>query len=122
MLDFGFATEQEIRAELGRRLRAQRLAQGMTRAELAERAGMSLNTLAALENKGQCTLESFIRAASGLGLAGELQSAFTLKIKSIAQMERAELAKRIRAPRKSAVAKAKLSASGLPPAAPKRRA
>lgn len=105
MLDFGFATEQEIRAELGKRLRAQRLAQGLTRAEAAERAGVSLNTLGTLENKGRCTLENFIRAALGLGIADELQALFTLKIKSIAQMQRAEQARRVRAPRKSSAVK-----------------
>lgn len=122
MLDFGFATEQEIRTELGRRLHAQRLAQGLTQAELAERAGISINTLGALENKGKCTLENFIRTAMGLGVAGELQALFTLKIKSIAQMERAEQAKRVRAPRKSAGAKLKQNAVGPSPSSPKRRA
>lgn len=105
MLDFAFATEQEIRAELGKRLREQRLAQGLTQVELAQRAGISTNTLGPLESKGQCTLESFIRTVMGLGLADELQSLFALEIKSIAQMERSEQGKRIRAPRKSVVAK-----------------
>jgi DNA-binding XRE family transcriptional regulator len=120
MLDFGFATEQEIRAELGKRLQAQRLAQGLTQAELAERAGISANTLGALENRGQCTLENFIRAAMGLGLAGELESLFALRIKSIAQMEQAEQAKRVRAPRKSAFAKARRDAGARmnPPTKP----
>ena len=100
MLDFGFASEQEVRAELAQRLRAQRLLQGLSQAELAERAGISLSTVKLIEHKGQCTLENFMRLLSGLGLVGELQALFELKPKSIAQMERSEQANRVRAPRK----------------------
>lgn len=100
MLDFGFASEQEVRTELAERLRAQRLLQGLSQAELAERAGFSLSTVKLIESKGQCTLENFMRLVTGLGLIGELQSLFVLKPKSIAQMERAEQTKRRRAPRK----------------------
>jgi transcriptional regulator with XRE-family HTH domain len=110
MLDFGFASEHEIRIELGKRIRAQRLAQGLSQVELAERAGIGANTLKLLEGKGKCTLENFIRTVSGLGLADEMESLFTLKIQSIAQMERAEQAKRQRAPRKSARARNKPAA------------
>lgn len=99
MLDFGFASEQEIRLELGKRLRAQRLAQGLPQLELAQRAGVSVNTVKLLESKGRCTLENFMRIVLGLGLADELQPLFMLKIQSIAQMERAEQAERMRAPR-----------------------
>jgi transcriptional regulator with XRE-family HTH domain len=101
MLDFGFASEQEIRLELGRRLRAQRLAQGVSQVELAQRAGIGVNTLKLLEGKGKCTFENFIRTVLALGLADELQSLLMLKIDSIAQMERAEQARRMRAPRAS---------------------
>ncbi|HEX8887352.1 MAG TPA: transcriptional regulator [Noviherbaspirillum sp.] len=106
MLDFGFASEQEIRLELGRRLRAQRLAQGLSQVELAQvelaqRAGIGVNTLKLLEGKGKCTFENFIRTVLALGLADELQSVLLLKIDSIARMERAEQARRIRAPRAS---------------------
>lgn len=99
MLDFGFASEQEIRLELGRRLRTQRLAQGLSQVELAQRAGIGVNTLKLLEGKGKCTFENFIRTVLGLGLADQLQSLLLLQIDSIAQMERAEQARRIRAPR-----------------------
>lgn len=121
MLDFGFASEQEIRIELGKRLRAHRLAQGLSQVELAERAAIGVSTLKLLESKGQCTLENFIRAALGLGLADEMQSLFILKIKSISQMEQAEQAMRVRAPRKSAVAKLKQKAGASPPRPPKPR-
>jgi len=101
MLDFGFASEQEIRLELGRRLRAQRLTQGLSQVELAQRAGIGVNTLKLLEGKGKCTFENFIRTVLALGLADELQSLLLLKMDSIARMEQAEQARRIRAPRAS---------------------
>ncbi len=105
MLDFGFASEQEIRAELARRLRVQRLAQGLSQAILAERAGIGLATLQRVEGRGVSTLENFVRVVMGLGLADELQPLFSLKIRSISQMEEAEKVKRVRAPRKTARAK-----------------
>lgn len=113
-MDFGFATEQEIRAEFGRRLRAQRLAQSLSQFELAERIGVAVSTLKLLEQKGQCSFENFVRVVMALGLADELQTLFELKMLSIAQMELAEHAKRKRAPRKTAVAKSRLTAPGLP--------
>lgn len=101
MLDFGFASEQEARVELCQRLRARRLIQGLSQAELAERAGISVSTVKLIENKGQCTLENFMRIVIGLGLAGELQALFVYNPKSIAQMEQAAQANRVRAPRKA---------------------
>ncbi|MGS0743154.1 hypothetical protein ACVBEF_15170 [Glaciimonas sp. GG7] len=63
-----------------------------------------------------------MRVALGLGLADEMQSLFIPKIKSISQMEQAEQAKRVRAPRKSAIAKLKQKAGASPLRPPKPRA
>lgn len=97
--DFNFATSSEIAKELGGRLRAQRLSQGLTQTEVAERAGVSRLTVLKIEANGQTSFESFIRLTQALGLVDELMLLFSLKIDSIAQMERAEAFRR-RAPRR----------------------
>lgn len=101
MLDFGFATYQEVCKELGARLKAQRLVQQITQKELAAQAGLFPGTVKNLENKGQSSIESAVRIVLALGLADHLQALFKLRIESIAQMEQAEKGKRIRAPRKA---------------------
>lgn len=100
MLDFGFATYEEVCAELGLKLKRQRLAQALTQKDLAGRAGVSLGTVKNLETKGQSSLESLMRIIMALGLVDELVGLFELRVASIAQMERFQLAERKRAPSK----------------------
>ncbi len=100
MLDIGFATYEEVCAELGKRLKRQRLAQGLPQEELAARASVSSGTVKNLESKGQASLESLVRIVMALGLVDELARLFELKVTSIQQMERAQLAERKRAPSK----------------------
>ena len=101
MLDFAFSTSDEVTAELGLRLKAVRLSQSLTQADLAERAGVSVGTVKVLEKTGQTSVASLIRVV--LGLTDQLQSLFVLKVQSIAEMEQAQLAQRQRAPRKTRV-------------------
>jgi transcriptional regulator with XRE-family HTH domain len=103
-LDFSFSSPDEIARELARRLKAARLAQGLQQPELALRAGLSVGTVKALENKGQSTLSSLIRVVQALGLTQDLQQAFVLQVHSIAQMEQAQQAVRRRAPRRPGAA------------------
>lgn len=100
MLDFVFATADEICAELGSRLKAARLVQGMQQVELAARAGVSRGTVSTLESSGQSTLASIVRVAQALNLVDELQDLFKLQIRTIAEMERSEQGKRKRVSRK----------------------
>jgi transcriptional regulator with XRE-family HTH domain len=100
MLDFGLASSDEIAQQLGARLKALRLHQGLQQGELAMRAGVSRATVTALENRGHCTLSSLLRVVQALGREADLQGLFELKVQSIAQMEKAEAARRVRAPRK----------------------
>jgi transcriptional regulator with XRE-family HTH domain len=63
-------TEQELRAELGRRLHERRAAQGRTLASVAMQAGLSVPYVANLENgRGNPTLASLHRLAGALGVA-----------------------------------------------------
>ena len=100
MLDFNFAAPDEIAQELAHRLKAARLAHGLQQPELALRAGVSTGTVKSLENKGQSTLASMIRVVQALGLAHDLQQAFVLQVRSIADMEQAQQPPRKRAPRR----------------------
>lgn len=86
------STPQEIMAGLGARLRAQRLAQNLSQANLAEMAGVSLGTVQTMEKNGRCSLESVVQIAGTLGLTDELIALFQLKKQSIAQMEKADVA------------------------------
>ena len=101
MLDFAFSTSDEITAALGLRLKAVRLSQSLTQADLAERAGVSVGTVKSLERTGQSSVTSLVRVVQALGLSDHLQSLFVLKVQSIAEMAQAQLAKRQRAPRKA---------------------
>ena len=103
MLDFAFSTSDEITAELGLRLKAVRLSQSLTQADLAERAGISVGTVKSLERTGQSSVASLVRVVQALGLTDQLQSLFVLKVQSIAEMEQAQLAQGRRAPRKARV-------------------
>jgi transcriptional regulator with XRE-family HTH domain len=94
------ASNDEILHELGGRLRAQRLAQGLPQAELAAMAGVSLGTIKSLERGAASSMDTFIRVVQALGLTDHLQPLFELPRQSIAQMEQAQRAQRVRAPRR----------------------
>ena len=93
------ATPNEIAAELGRRLQVVRLRQALQQADLARMAGVSRAAISSLENRGTSTLETFLRVTYSLGLSEELESLFSAKPVSIAQMEAASRQIQ-RAPRK----------------------
>ncbi|TAL96740.1 MAG: helix-turn-helix domain-containing protein [Paraburkholderia sp.] len=91
MLHFELATVEEICTELASRLREHRLAQNITQAELAGRAGISMGTVRNFESKGQATLESLIKIVMALGLAGSLSDLFVLRATTIRDMEKASV-------------------------------
>ena len=99
-MDFNLASPTEVCLELGGRLKAARQTRSIQQAELASRAGISRNTLLALESHGQGSLATLVRVASALGIVDQLQSLFITRIDSIAQLEAraAPLPKRIRKP------------------------
>lgn len=100
MLYFSLASFDEIASELGVRLKALRLAQALPQTELATLAGVSRYVVQELESSGKCTLIAWLRIVQALGRESDLQGLFEQKVSSIAEMERAESARRVRAPRK----------------------
>ncbi|MEQ1593043.1 MAG: helix-turn-helix domain-containing protein [Thiobacillaceae bacterium] len=100
MFDINFSSPEEICLALCQRLRAQRLAQSLSQVALANLAGVSTGTVRNLETKGQASLDSLVHIIIALGLTDDLSTLFVLKLNSIARMEKAERAKRQRAPRR----------------------
>ena len=100
MIDIKLMSAAELAAELGARLKRRRLALRMTQEELAQRSGLNVGTVKNLEAKtGSCTLDTLIRIASVLGVAEQFETLFVVNPKSIAQMEQAATAPRLRARR-----------------------
>jgi len=71
-----FIIEDDLSADLAKRLQARRLALGLSRKRLGELAAVSPETLRAFERTGQVSLRRFIRLADALGLGGELAALF----------------------------------------------
>lgn len=69
LLDFTFATSEEIRTALAERLKAARLGRNMQQSELAAAAGVSRGTVHNLETKAQCSFDSVVRVAMAQGMA-----------------------------------------------------
>ena len=99
-MTFDFSSADEVCTELGLRIRAQRLLQGISQLDLAGRAGVSHGTVRNMEATGQASMGSFIRIVQALGLLGELEPLFIARVKTIADMEKAQATPRQRAPRK----------------------
>ena len=97
LLDFTFASSEEIRMALAARLKSARLSRNMQQSELAAAAGVSRGTIHNLENKAQCSFDSLVRIAMALGMAEDLSKVFVRKPTSIAEMEAAERPVRQRA-------------------------
>lgn len=81
-------TSRALRIELGRRLAKRRLARNVTQQALAEEAGIGLRTLRRIEAGHPCSLDSFLRLASVLGVAEALLS--TVPSGEIRPIERAD--------------------------------
>ncbi|AUA57648.1 anaerobic benzoate catabolism transcriptional regulator [Achromobacter spanius] len=100
MLDLRFSTPSEIVKRLCQRLRTERLASGMTQADLAGRAGIATNTVSNLETGRNVGFENVVRVAMALGRAKELEGLFLPKLNSIEDIRRYESsADRLRAKR-----------------------
>jgi putative transcriptional regulator len=63
----------QILAELARRLKTERLNQNMTQQDLADRAGVSVDTVRSIESAGNATLAVLAKLLRALGLDERLQ-------------------------------------------------
>lgn len=98
-MQFLLATASEICAELGARLRLQRLQQGLSQQELALRSGLGLASVKRAEQGGALALDNWLKLVLTLGLAHELQEVFVPRAQSIAELQRIHAKPRQRAPR-----------------------
>jgi transcriptional regulator with XRE-family HTH domain len=87
-MNFNFATEPEIRLELGRRIAHQRIKKNITQAELARKSAVGIATLKRLESGDGATLSNFIRVLISLGFVDDLSS---LAVESTLSIEAFEL-------------------------------
>jgi transcriptional regulator with XRE-family HTH domain len=102
MMDLSFKTPTEIVQLLCERLRKERIAQQMTQAEVAARAGIGVNTLSNLEAGRNTSFESLVRVATVLGRLSELEALFKPRLESLDDMVRYDTsAKRQRVKRKA---------------------
>jgi transcriptional regulator with XRE-family HTH domain len=90
MLDLSFSKPDEIVKRLCERLRTERLAQQMTQADLAGRAGIGTNTVSNLEAGRNVGFENVVRVAMVLGRTKELEGLFLPKLDSLEDIRRYE--------------------------------
>ena len=71
-IDFEASSSAQIAEVLCKRLDALRLGKNISQADLARQAGVSRSTLTRIADGQSVSLDSFIRVAKALGLAGHL--------------------------------------------------
>lgn len=86
MVNFALALPEEICQEMGQRVRNRRVSLNVTRDELAQRVGISSNTLGSFERTGRCTFETFIRVLEALNALPDLALVLAAQPRSIDAM------------------------------------
>ncbi|MFZ1874204.1 MAG: helix-turn-helix transcriptional regulator [Chania sp.] len=89
-MDLSFSKPSEIVKRLCERLRTERLAQQMTQADVAGRAGIGTNTVSNLEAGRNVGFENVVRVAMVLGRTKELEGLFLPKLESLEDIRRYE--------------------------------
>ncbi|OUY06200.1 helix-turn-helix domain-containing protein [Acinetobacter populi] len=82
-MDLFFKSSNEVVKLLCDRLRKERLNQQMTQAEVAQRAGVGVNTVSNLEAGKNVSFENLVKVAMVLGRLKELEQLFQPKLESI---------------------------------------
>ena len=85
-MDFSLCLPEEICAELGARARARRVLMNVSVEEMAQRIGVSGQTLSNFERTGKCTLVTFVRVIESLNASSDLQSILVQQIRTIDDM------------------------------------
>ena len=68
----GFENEQVILAELGTRIKQQRIKLNLTQAQFARRCGISLSTLVRIESGEDSKISNYIKVLNGLKMSSNL--------------------------------------------------
>ena len=89
-MDLNFRKPDEIVKSLCERLRQERIRRQFTQAELAQRAGVGVNTVSNLEAGRNVGFEVVVRVAMVLGLGHELENLFMPKLESLDDLRRFE--------------------------------
>jgi transcriptional regulator with XRE-family HTH domain len=89
-MDLKLSKPDEIVKLLCERIRKERISIQMTQSELAQRAGVAVNTVSNLEAGRNVGFEVVVRIAMVLGRAGELESLFMPKLESLDDLRRYE--------------------------------
>ena len=72
-MDMSLMSAQELAAELGARVRRERLRQNLSQSTLAIRAGVGRQTVFRMEADGNATLTNFLAVLSALRRSGDLE-------------------------------------------------
>ena len=89
-MDLNFKKPEEIVTLLCERLRKERLYLEMTQADVATRAGISVNTVSNLEAGRNVSFENLVRVAMVLGRLKELEEHFKPHLNSVNDILRYE--------------------------------
>ncbi len=101
-----FKSVPDIKLELASKIKRLRLDNEWTRAELARRSGVNINTLTRFERTGEISLSRFLQLSQILGRLGEFENLLNpAPYKTMAQALKAQRPKRQRGRRKNTNAK-----------------
>lgn len=89
-MDLNLSKPDEIVKRLCERIRKERISLQMTQSELAQRAGVGVNTVSSLEAGRNVGFEVVVRVAMVLGRADELEALFMPELESLDDLRRYE--------------------------------